>query len=61
MFVNEPQTQDALFDLILFMPPSHITIFVNNKKAVGVLYTYSVERDQKDIASCSHLNIAWQI
>lgn len=37
VFTDEPQKRDALFDLLLSMPPSRTIIFVNNKKAADFL------------------------
>ena len=39
-FIDEPQKQTALFDLLLSMPPSRTIIFVNNKKAADFLDDY---------------------
>ena len=38
--MDEPQKREALFDLLLSMPPSRTIIFVNNKKAADFLDDY---------------------
>lgn len=40
MFVEEPKKRDALFDLLLSMPPSRTIVFVNNKRQADLIDDY---------------------
>ena len=44
VFVDEPKKRDALFDLLLSMPPARTIIFVNNKKAADFLDDFLYNR-----------------